>query len=445
MKAAWLWVFPLMIVAVIAAGVVSRTGTGQKIVDAWIDGPQEDRRGQAASISLGIEADGRVVLTDGEERIAVGWTRTGVTTAQSQVSGVLTVMNQDQGATGGTPVERCSIDIAGIQLVMRDVTPYPDWHFEFVWGERFEAEYEAPDSEEPYVWVVFIAMATEEGGAEFEVVDYFYHYTHGEDGPDLEYEFSMSVTGAQLERRETQTPDTTARPQAAGIAYSQEVGDESRWVTIRPAAWSASIGPLSTSGVQSLHGEVWKPGVETIESVAWRWKQHHTVEDVDYGGVQLEWDDVEFDLSRYERDFGTWQFEGVSDGISVYSSENALFVDRSEVVSILRPYIIDTSDFYVGDLDGNLAADLCLDLPVQASNHYPASLGWATTPDGLTFGATPGQKVYPTVAQFRAVGQYIDPPAISGLEFRDPDDEHKLLTSATFTASVTEESVRYHA
>ena len=459
-------------VAAVAAAVlilVAGLGLFQKCYDAehgegalqewFVYGGQEDfDGGQSASVILTLSEDGQVWLDDGEERARVGWVKTGVYGSAASISGTLAVMNQDQGCTGTTPLPMQCVEAGGLRCGFYDVTGNAhNFHNQYQWNIHFGQAYVPPDELEPgegYTIAAFIAVRCLLPW-DWEIADYEYIYFERDEEGDpigewgIEYAYSISTTGGRLERQEVLTPDTASRPDAAHMAYSVEIEDQNRWVDAPPADFSASFGGLSVSGTQWEHpypeeGE-WQPDITGIGLVRYEATQHHAVAGVQHGAWSVSWSGVNLDLSRYHRDHGAWAFEGVGGGIEVWGKRNRPFVDTTKTVLIYAPYIIDLSEFAVVDQDGALAADLCVNCPVQASNHYPASLDWATTPDGQTFGASPGDKVYPTIQQLRDVGQYADPANVTGMDHRDPDDQYGFLTSRSgWPGTLTKESVEHY-
>ena len=57
--------------------------------------------------------------------------------------------------------------------------------------------------------------------------------------------------------------------------------------------------------------------------------------------------------------------------------------------------------------------------------------------------ATSGDKVYPTPAQLRAVGVWVQAEGlVTGLDYNEGYDAHELVTSSTIALSITAESAK---
>jgi hypothetical protein len=427
-------VFVIGVGLVVALGALDRSETGERLRHRMIYGP-EPERGECASVGLSIAENGQVWLSDGsEERISVGWVKSDVTSAAGHVSGTLSMLNQDEVNT-----KYMSVSTGGFYCVIRNTTEErPLW-------EHYPG-YPEYDAEYPYERVVAVFIGLDVGVP--ITIPTFYWWYHNDPGPwNTIVDFDFAMSGEYMERQEVQTPDEGNRPDAAHIVYSYELSDENRWQMFHPVEWSVTFGGASVSGIQTYdeENEEWTPGlVGPIYSINFEMEQSAGMEGVQCGQIDLAWDSVDFDLSRYWKEYNHFKLEGAGQSIEAWMTDTDFSLNQAVSVGIGRPFIIDLSEFAVVDRDGELCEDLCVNVPVQASNHYPASLGWATTPDGQTFGAEPGDKVYPTVRQLRDVGKYADPAGVSGLDYRDPDDQYKLITSHVWAPRLTEESVLYY-
>ena len=59
--------------------------------------------------------------------------------------------------------------------------------------------------------------------------------------------------------------------------------------------------------------------------------------------------------------------------------------------------------------------------------------------------ADPGDTVYPTVKQVRDIGEWVNLAQVTSMDYRDPDDQYKLLTGAGMQFALTEASVEEYA
>jgi len=82
-------------------------------------------------------------------------------------------------------------------------------------------------------------------------------------------------------------------------------------------------------------------------------------------------------FSRYEYSSSAIYLDGKVGGAELSMNSDA---SENHTISMSRPHIVDFSEFTVTDRDGTLVGTLKVDGPLQASNHYPASLSWDTTP-----------------------------------------------------------------
>jgi len=380
----------------------------------------------SGSVAVTLGDDGTLRTEDGTEvgRVA---TKTLVTDAAGHVSGNIAMMALDTNNVISLPVKRVQVVAGGIVCTIEDITTT---------GWNGPDPQPAPGPDDDYIVAVWMESESKaDAGAPHE----FVYFDSANPGPwSVERSFDISTSGQQLTRTETTTPGTG---RASSPVYASEVTEADAWAAKTPRTWSATFGSLSWSGTavwDSVLG-MWAPPITPITAVSFGVSMHKGDADTQYAEFSLAWAGVDTDLSRYHKDLGTWRFEGVGSGVEVWLDA---WTSDAHGFTISRPLALTFSDFYLPNRDGTSADLLCVIGPWQASNHYAASLGWATTPDGQTHGAVaPGDTVYPTVAEVRAIGEFVNLAQVTGLDYRVAADSHKLITSAAMKFSKTKESV----
>lgn len=449
MTARSVWVYVALVVG--AFGLVAGLGAlernpqvlegPRKVAWGWLLGVEPEPE-PVYSVTVSIDRDG-VVRRNGTEvdRLA----KTQVTDGGFSVSGTLSMLNQDRGATGGTPTNRIRVSAAGSawggpSCVIQDVTGL-DWEGSFDYPDP------APDPPEGTRYVIAVMILMPYLDISQEIVEHEFVYFMEDDEENWEIVRSYNITvdaDRRIERNETLT-ESGERDAAPAYAADRDVVDE--WVLgDDPPSWSVTFGGLSSSGTAVWLEEppMWDPHIGPITIVGGRVDQHHVEAGVKYAEITVNWAGADYNLSRYWKDLGAWRLEGTGNGVEAHGTTDTYSVDNGGGFAVGEPRSWDFGKRYASvDRDGNPHSDYCLSGPWQASNHCPASLTWATTPDGLTFGAEPGDAVYPTVDDLYGVGQYTDPINIGGLDLRDPsEDEPLFFTSAKMQVSLTEASVQ---
>lgn len=425
----WLWPVALVVLLVVGVGVWQRTDSEDRLRRWFIYGPDVAEPGVPASLRIRIQGD-RVVAEFGGETQEVGSVaKTQVYDGVGHVTGTLSMLNQDEQAYISLPTKMVYINIGGLFFIIEDIST-----------SGWTGPDPQPEPGHEFTIAVYVSNPAVQAG----VLDHeFVYFESGDPTPwNVERTFDVSVSGSRITRRETVTP-TGGR--AEGPAYASEVAYHDSWESIMPVEWSYTFGSFSASG--TYHGEEFEfPIVSPIYTIAFCVSQHKGNEGIKYAQLDVQWDGVDLNLSRFVRDLGQWSWEGTESGIEVWMDETSFALNDGHSALVWRPYILDFSDFGVWDRDGVLVENLCINGPFQASNHYPPSLSWSTTPDGQTTDSTsPGDKVYPTVVQVRSIGEYVDRPAVTGLDYRDPSDSYAFLTSNSMSFSITRESVEYYA
>jgi len=428
----WLWPVALIVLLVIGAGTWQRTDGADHLRRWLIYGPEEDA-GATETLVIRRNGDRLVAEFDGETWEVGRLAKTQVYDGVAEVSGTLSMLNQDEQFYISAPTALVELQAGSVRLWIEDVStgytgpdPQPD-----------------PPAGTEATFVVGLEIGY--GGITDGIEDHYFVYFQGGGPWNIEVPYSISTSGRRLTREETTTPGA-GRQDAP--CYASEVKYADTWAALpNPLSYDVTFGSMHYSGTQTWDAtyEEWDPQVTAISAVEFAVEQHKGNAGIKYAALELEWDGVCTDLSRFFRDLGAWRWEGVADGVEVLMDETVGALNDSHTATVQPPYILDFEDFGVWDRDGALAENLCIDGPLQASNHCAASLGWSTTPDGQTTGsASPGDKVYPTVKQLRDLGSYIDPPTVTGLDYRDPDDSYRLLTSNVLSFGLTEESVEHY-
>jgi len=357
--------------------------------------------------------------------------KTQVFDGTAHIEGTISMRNQDVLAGISLPTKVVAVGAGGIYCVLRDVSTetalwngYPNW-----------------ENGHDFAVAIFIGFAydTPTSGVNFVFFD------TGDPTPwEVSVDYDFSISGNQLYRNETQNP----RDSRTNVCYADEVKYTDSWTAIHPIIWSVTFGSLTYSGTQVwdplLPG--WTPElIGPIVNFSFYFDQHKGTGSTRYADADAAWDGVDVNFSRYEKDKGDWKLTGDGNAVLVDMINTNPGLNDSQAIIHPRPYILDFSEFYVRDRDGVYINDLCVSGPFQASNHYPPSLDWSTTPDGQTTGsASPGDTVYPTVREVRAIGEYVVVPSITGMDYKDPDDQYKLITSNTLRFSLTSESIEYY-
>lgn len=404
--------------------------------------------------SLQFACDGSRLsfIDDAGQGYAMGdVTKTGVLDGSAHISGTLGMMNIDDFAFISLATKHVSLAIGGVNCQIRDISTEASWQTSYDW--TYIGGYTPPVEGHSYVLVAFMYTAgrLEPMGPLNSILGYQYYYfdeegNEGEFPPtatpyDIELDFDYSITG---KRRTCQESVTPTGERDTGPAYANEVHYADDLTDLDTVSWTITFGPWTFSDSYVVAEFAEDPPVVPVSGWTYGQEQHHWNADVHYGKFRVAWDGVDLDLARFHKEYTDWRWEGVAGGIDVYGDGTGGTGTLTHSVSAGKSLGADFSDFEFTDMDGNRAGDtLVLSGNVQASNHLPASLQWSTTPDGLTTGsASPGDTVYPTVAQLRAVGEYVDPPTITGLDYRDPADSYRFFTSATHQWAITEEGVQ---
>lgn len=411
-----------------------RVAAAKKAAAVMAQAASEEATGLAdfyssGSVSIALQPDGTLVADDGTEVGNVA-TKTLVYDGVGHVSGILKMMNLDTNNVISLPVKRVSVDAGGIQCVIEDITttgwngpdPQPD-----------------PGPDDDYTVAVWMESESKgDAGAPHE----FVYFDSDDPGPwSVERAFDITTSGQQLTRTESVN---ASGGRDAGPAYAQEVEKSDAWIAKTPRTWSATFGSLSWSGAAVWDEELgmWSPPVGPINGVSFGVGMHKGDGGVQYAQLDLAWAGVDCDFSRYHKDLGTWRFEGVGNSIEVWLNANT---SAAHGVGINRPLAVDYSEFYLRDREGSSVDLLCLIASLQASKDHGPSLRWSTDPDGQSPGASPGDTVYPTAQEIREIGTFVNLAGVTGLDFRDAADSHKLITSSAQAFTVTEESIEFYA
>lgn len=394
--------------------------------------------------SFWLRCDGRQVVFSqgGQEQVMGDVTKTQVMDGSAHISGTLGMMNVQDFAFVSLATRHVGFAAGGVNCLIRDYSGFVSGEYDWTYIGGFVG----PEMDHAYTVIAlwWTAGRLTPMGPLNSVLGYqYYYYDPGEteEPLNIELDFDYSITGRQRTCEESVVP---TGDRDVGPAYGHEVHYADALTDLDTVSWEITFGPWSWEGSYDVDDFFEDPPVVPISLWVYSQEQHHWNDGVHYGKFRVAWDGVDMALARYHLETADWRWEGIDGGIDVYGNKNGGTGSITNRVVAYRPYGVDYSDFAIEDPFGNVVGDeLVLTGNVQASNHLPASLGWSTTPDGLTKGgASPGDSVYPTVAELRAVGEYVDPPTITGLDYRDPDDSHKFLTSPAHQWALTEEGVQ---
>ena len=203
---------------------------------------------------------------------------------------------------------------------------------------------------------------------------------------EIERAFSIAISGRRIWRTESHSPGAGRENSPV---YAKEVTYTDEWVADPPIFVTVTFGSLSYSATQTWDGAQWIPAaMSPISGITVGFNQHKGKDWDKHMEVSgLAWDGGTVNFSRYEYESNAGHqppggtsgnyLDGLLGGIDHYSKDLG---NWSRSVSHGQPYIVDFSDFFVGDREGQLLGDLRVSGGFTASNHTPSSLSWSTDP-----------------------------------------------------------------
>ncbi len=355
-------------------------------------------------------------------------TKTSVTDGSSTVTGTIRVQNQFTHAVLiSAPTKLISAQCGGVSVRIEDISTVG-------WSGPLPNP-SPPAGPGVLTFAVYILSIA----PNVIVAHHFVYLKNFVTDDFFERDFSFNITGRELWREESTSPSGS---RDASPVYAKDVTETDSWQSLDEVTWTITFGGLSYSGT-TLSPVILQP-VTPIAGVGIVSTLHKGNAGVVYSrAFDMVWDSGSINLSRYEDPHpepatGVY-LDGKDGGVDVEVKSTGTH-DANQVVFINRPFIVDFGSFGVWDRDGVLKSLVRIGGGFVANNHVPASLTW----DNEKVTATViGETVYPTVAQLRAVGVWVQTSGlVSGMEFRDPDDSHDLVSGASRSFSITESSAQ---
>ena len=353
-------------------------------------------------------------------------TKTQVKDGAASISGTIGVFEQNNIISLiSAPTKSIEATAGGIHCIIEDIS---------VSGWSGPDPQPSPPGVTALTFAIYIQNNV--GGIE----DHEFHYMPS-DGWSISRDFQFDVSGKQLWRTES----TAASGSRTGHpVYAKDVTETDSWVDLDPVIWTVTFGSLSYSGSASPGPP--PPDGTAIGNFTLVFNTHKGRDGVKYAAASsLTWDGSPINFSRYEKEAATRPpangvyLDGLSSGIDCYVTGVPSGNTIHTVVHGI-PYIVDFSVFGVWDRDGVLESDVRISGGFKASNHVPASLSWDNE---LATATVVGETVYPTVAQLRTVGTWTQTSGlVTGMDFRDANDQYGLLTGGARSFSITEASAR---
>jgi len=326
---------------------------------------------EPVSASITITPDGSVTVNGERMGGPVAAVKTQVTDAAQTVSGRLGVYNQTvYPILISAPVHYWYVNCGGFVCVIHDIST-----------DGWSGPPPGP-SPPPGTQLTYACYIAHGGIIPFNSWDHEFVYMTGADDDDIERDFSFTVTGRRLWREAEQDPSAgrTGFP-----VYAKERSVADTWETVPPVSWNITFGTLSASGTQTWMPSpppgMWIPvSASPIDAISIHGDFHKGQADVKYAALDnLQWSGADVNLARYV--YGTYNsglyLDGKQSGMDVYYHSSG---NTSHYVSISRPAIYDFTKFRLPNRSDEDDAGLRIAGGFKATNHYPATLGWSTTP-----------------------------------------------------------------
>jgi hypothetical protein len=352
MRRHWVQVGAALVVAVVGLGLGGGWRAGRHAVDAATE---------ARLYPSSENVEHTVSLTWEEHRRNMATVKTQTTDAGATVAGTLSVLSQTEYPiliSGPTKMFSFASGLFGfyIEDISTSGWPGPD-----------------PQPDPPDGTVLTYVYYTSR--SYYEAGGHVFVYMTDEDDDDIVLPFSLSVTGRELWRTDAYTPGA-GRENAPVYAKERHITDT--WETELPLSWSMTFGDISTSGTYTGDPPWWIPP-QPISAIGIGMNFHKGAADIVYARVSdLTWGGAAVDFSRYE--YGTYNsglyLDGLAGGFDVYYHSAG---QTTHSVTMAEPKIVDFSEVHVRDRDGT-DVNPRLSGGFRATNHYPATLGWSTTP-----------------------------------------------------------------
>lgn len=184
----------------------------------------------------------------------------------------------------------------------------------------------------------------------------------------IELDYDMWVNSKRVERTQTTTSGLGRDGQPV---YAKEVRVADEWVAKDTGSYAGTFGGLSVadSGL----------ALPSVSAAGLTIRQMHGTSGVDYAKWSLMWDGHNFDFSG--RKWTGTNIDATGNGplVTISCISTGAFNELHEI-DVVAPTILNFSNFYLPDRNGDSLDNLRVSGGFVANNHYPSSLGWSTTP-----------------------------------------------------------------
>jgi len=208
-------------------------------------------------------------------------------------------------------------------------------------------------------------------------------------GNGVSVNYTVQIGSHVLTRERTHLPATG---RDGSPVYAQETKAADAWADAdHPWAWSATLGTISWSGTQTWHEITdeespdypgyWQPNLTGITGAGIAFAQSGGVADTDYASASLTVNGTNVSFANRHKTYGVFDLQGADGAVTCHcESTGSVSGVTSWHIAYTLPPMMDFSQVYVRDREGNPVDGIRLDGPFQASPRVPASLNWSTTP-----------------------------------------------------------------
>jgi len=378
---------------------------------------------QPLSIGVTIKPDGSCT-TNGKEWVLPVPVKTQVTDAAQTVSGTIGVYNQNQGYFISCPTMYITLTISGVTFAIEDITTraglYP-------WNSLTNPSVSPPEGTQA---IFCVRMYYQLPWGPLDLGHKFYYFNADNMPWNIVETFTATVEGHRLWRTQNHSPGPgrTSSP-----VFAAEVTEADQWVADPPAVWDMTYAEWNYSGTQTyINPPGWWVGPSAFISVLLGVSQHKGITGYTYADCAINWSSFPLNFDGRQYNGSALRLTGSGNKIIV-DVHTAFAGDEAHGIIIGQPYLPDFSDFAVVDRGGDLLGTLRIEGGFKVDKRYAWTLAYGD----------PGDTLYPTVDEIRAIGQYSTPPGMVGLPYIDTDYEHQLWTPP-LSFAINAESARAH-
>jgi hypothetical protein len=363
----------VFVVVVAALALAFDTKGCTEVAKRVVYGPPQE----PVSVRLEISRDGRIEFCGEPEESTVA-TKTQVYEGAGVVSGTLRVAHQDKAFFISCATPYAMVDVGGWKFCIEDITT-SGWAGSMSANAGQDPQPSAPDG----TAATFAIWAESNVGPPgyYATWHEFEYFAVGGEPWSMERDFSISVSGRRLNR----TGATTAGTGRVGKpVYAREVSYTDAWEDLdQPWDYAVSYSGWSMSGTQTADPfapELYIPGLLAIDSVYVSMESHKGLAGYDFVDVELNWDDAPLELGGRAYQDGIFRVRGEGSHILQDLTVDSGLFNKGHQVILGKPLIYDFTKFRIPNRSDEDDAGLRISGGFKATNHYPSTLGWSTTP-----------------------------------------------------------------